>query len=97
MLELSIAWRERLQVESGLTRAALAMEADIDTCRVTHVLNLLNLTPDIRRRVLVLPESGGRSPLSERRLRRIARIRDQRLQSAAIQGLMAPRRARAGN
>ena len=49
--------------------------------RVTQIMNLLNLTPDIQEEILFLPRTThGRDPIPERHIRPIASVLDWRKQ-----------------
>lgn len=80
-------WQKRLQADSDLTRTALAKEAGISPTRLTQILILLNLAPTLRRDVLSMEASIKRSPITERRLRRIARLANHGLQIVAFRQL----------
>ncbi|NVJ18871.1 hypothetical protein HV826_32650 [Myxococcus sp. AM010] len=65
-------------VESAIARGLVASAADVagqlgfTRARVTHLLDLLLLAPDIQEEVLFLEAVEGEEPLSERGLRAIA-------------------------
>jgi hypothetical protein len=61
----------------GLTRA-----------RVTQVLGLVRMAPEIQEHILALPETAGRPAISERALRPVARIPRTRDQLHAFQQLL---------
>lgn len=66
------------QVESY---AELAQLGHVCPARITQVMTLLNLAPDIQEEVLFLPRTEqGRDPILERQLRKIARVIDWRKQ-----------------
>ena len=79
-LQQAIAFQARLRADKALKRATLAREAGITPTRLTQILHLLQLSPDIRRTILALNPTGARGP-SERWLRTIAM--DQDLDSQA--------------
>jgi hypothetical protein len=64
----------------GLIREGIVTDqAEIDrigqvtTARMSQIMNLLNLAPDIQEAILFLPEvTSGRPPITERNLRPIA-------------------------
>jgi hypothetical protein len=62
------------QLLKGPTDAARRI--GITDARVTQVLTLLYLAPDIQEDVLLLESSDGREPFTESKLRKIARVRD---------------------
>jgi hypothetical protein len=52
--------------------ADLARLGFVTRARMTQIMNLLNLAPDIQEEILLLPKTmAGRDPVSERRLRRV--------------------------
>ncbi|MFY1824431.1 hypothetical protein ACN47A_00815 [Myxococcus fulvus] len=65
-------------VESAIERGLVASAADVagqlgfTRARVTHLLDLQLLAPDIQEEVLFLDAVDGKEPLSERGLRAIA-------------------------
>jgi hypothetical protein len=62
-------------VESGevLDYAELARVGYVTRARMSQIMNLVNLAPDIQERILFLPPTeAGRSPLTETAVRQIA-------------------------
>jgi hypothetical protein len=59
---------------------ALARELGITPTRVTQIMNLLKLAPQIQEHILNLPPVRGKEGLSEKHTRTLCRIPDQRLQ-----------------
>lgn len=53
-------------------RAAVARKLGLTRARVTQLLDLLLLAPDLQRAVLVLEAVDGTEPMSERALRAVA-------------------------
>jgi len=81
-------------IRKGAVRdyADLARLGHVTRARVTQIMNLLNLAPDIQETILFLPRTqSGRDPISERQVRRIAAVSDWSKQRRLWQGL---RRAR---
>lgn len=56
--------------------------------RITQILGLLNLGPEIRQHILSMRETVGRSAVSERSVRPIAKIEDSEAQMAKFGGLL---------
>ena len=57
--------------------ADIARLGHVTRARVTQIMNLLNLAPDIQEEILFLPRTTqGRDPIPERHLRPIAAILD---------------------
>jgi hypothetical protein len=55
--------------------ADLARLGFVTRARMTQIMNLLNLAPDIQEEILFLPKTiAGRDPLSERNIRRVTAI-----------------------
>jgi len=65
---------ERLIAQGGVTtQAELAELGHVTRARISQIMNLLHLAPDIQEQVLDLPEVvRGRDPITERDLRPIA-------------------------
>jgi len=64
-------------VREGVVRdyADLSRLGHVTRARITQIMNLLNLAPDIAEEILFLPKTmTGRDPISERGLRRITAI-----------------------
>ncbi len=64
-------------IREGVVRdyADLAHLGFVTRARMTQVMNLLNLAPDIQEGILFLPKTmTGRDPVSERNLRRLTAI-----------------------
>ncbi len=57
--------------------AELALLAQVSRARITQIMNLLHLAPDIQEEILFLPRTNGRrAPLSENMLRPITHVLD---------------------
>jgi len=62
-------------------QAELARHGHVSRARVTQIMNLLHLAPDIQEEVLFLPRvERGKEPIQERHLRPIAAVPDWRKQ-----------------
>lgn len=58
-------------------QAELARLGHVTRARLTQIMNLLNLAPDIQEAILHLPRvERGRDPITERQLRPIAAVVD---------------------
>jgi len=69
-------------------QADLARLGHVSRARVTQIMNLLHLAPDIQEAVLCLPRvAEGRDPITERDLRPIAAEVDWELQRALWRGV----------
>jgi hypothetical protein len=73
--------------------AELARLAHVSRARITQIMNLLHLAPDIQEEILELPRTaGGRDPVPERGLRGIAAVADwsgQRIVWGSLKGRVA--------
>jgi hypothetical protein len=68
----------------------LARIGHVTTARMTQIMNLLHLAPDIQEALLFLPlANGGRGPIREHMVRQIAAIIDWRRQRRAWEGTMS--------
>ena len=72
---LARAHRLEAAIERGeyADRADLARQLGFTRARVTQILDLLLLAPDLQERVIDLEAVDGREPLSERALRDVIR------------------------
>jgi hypothetical protein len=80
---MALALRLERLVKAGEVAdyAALAELGHVTRARMTQIMNLLNLAPDIQEEILFLPcIASGRDPIRERGLRPIAGIMDWRKQ-----------------
>ena len=73
LMALAIKLGGLLQQYPDLAAPELARRGRVSRTRITQILNLLNLAPDIQERLLFLPPlAQGREIVSEKSLRRIA-------------------------
>lgn len=89
---MALALRFQRLVESGEVRdyTELARLGHVTRARMTQIMNLLNLAPDIQEEVLFLPPvESGRDPIRELHLRPIAATPDWRKQRAMWQHIRA--------
>lgn len=80
---MALAIRFEKLVRDGAVRdyADLARLGNVSRARLTQIMNLLNLAPDIQEAILFLPRTDrGFDPISERQIRRIAAEPDWRRQ-----------------
>ncbi|MCW5756711.1 MAG: hypothetical protein KIT54_05690 [Phycisphaeraceae bacterium] len=83
---MALAIRFEQLIRDGEVRdlADIARLGQVTRARVTQIMNLLHLAPDIQAAILFLPRiEGGRDPITERDLRPVAAIVDWRKQRAA--------------
>ncbi|MDR1611890.1 MAG: hypothetical protein LBT97_03795 [Planctomycetota bacterium] len=80
---MALAIRMRRLVDAGQVAdyADLARLAYVSRARITQIMNLLHLAPDIQEDILFLPATdGGRAPIREKMVRPIAAVPDWRKQ-----------------
>jgi hypothetical protein len=91
LMALAVASEERIRAGT-VSHADLAREGRVTRARVTQILNLLHLAPDIQEELLFLPRvETGRCPVVLRDLQPIAREPDWRKQRQLWTRLRAAR------
>lgn len=83
---MALAIRFEQLIRDGEVRdlAEVARLGHVTRARVTQIMNLLHLAPDIQEAILFLPRvEQGRDPITEREVRPIAAIPDWRKQRRA--------------
>lgn len=86
LMALAIRFEQLLRDAVVADQAELARLGYVSRARLTQIMNLLNLAPDIQEDVLFLQwPDGGRAPISERNLRPIAAVVGWRGQRALWQ------------
>jgi hypothetical protein len=90
VLALAHHWHGHLRARVARDQADLARLIGITRTRVTQVMGLLHLAPDVQEAILDLaPSEDGRDPVSELDLRRVAALVDWTEQRAAWRALLA--------
>ena len=90
---MALAIRFEQLVRDGVVAdyAELARLGHVSRARVTQVLNLLNLAPEIQEALLFLPRvERGKDPVTERELRAIVAVRGRRKQRRMWDSLATP-------
>ncbi|HUU95348.1 MAG TPA: hypothetical protein VM487_06390, partial [Phycisphaerae bacterium] len=81
LMALAIHMQELVERGEVVDYADLARLAHVTRARITQIMNLNLLAPDIQEEILNLPPSNdGRDPIAERNIRHIVAIPDWRLQ-----------------
>ena len=81
LMALAIRFDQLLRYDVVANQAELARLGHVSRSRLTQVLNLLNLAPDIQEQILFLPRvERGLDPITERELRSITAVADWRKQ-----------------
>lgn len=77
LMALAIKFDGLIQSGHITDQSELARLGHISRARATHVMNLLNLAPDIQEEILFLPRTTqGRDPITERTIRPICGVLD---------------------
>ena len=80
LLKLALQIKDRLDSHPGPIQAVIARELGMSRVRVTQILNLLRLDPEIQRSILAMPPAVGRGQITEHQLRRLVAMPDPRFQ-----------------
>ena len=92
LLALALRCEQLLAAGVIANYAALAELGHVSRARVTQILNLLWLAPDIQEALLFLPRTErGRDPIPLRQLQPLARVLDWRKQRKLWHALLAKR------
>jgi hypothetical protein len=84
LLRTAQEWRRQLNAREVETQAEIARREGLTRARVTQVLGLLRLAPEIQACILELPDTVRRSAVTEHAIRTIIRIDDPLMQVAAF-------------
>jgi hypothetical protein len=96
LLKTAQEWRRQLDAGEVENQAAIARREGITRARVTQVMGLLRLVPEIQEQVLSLPAMIRRSAITERVLRPIAQIGDLDRQRSLFQKLLQEHKCGSG-
>ncbi len=80
-------WQKMLNSGEVRNQAEIAQREGITRARVTQIMHLLNLAPEIQDHILNMPKSSQRPPITDRALRPITQINDHHEQLEAFQEL----------
>ena len=80
--------KARLAATPALTKEALAREIGINPGQFARLLQLADLAPEIQQHILALPPTLGHGPITERRLRPIAKLANPQEQTILFRGLL---------
>lgn len=87
LMALAIRFDELLRSGKVADQSELARLAHVTQPRMTQIMNLNHLAPDLQEAILHLPPvAEGRDPITERDLRPIARLRNWREQRSIWRG-----------
>jgi len=94
LMALALRLERLLKDGEVIDYADLARLGHVTPARVTQIMNLLNLAPDIQEELLFLPRTvKGRDPIREHHLRPIAAVLDWRKQRRMWKPLLAEQEA----
>ena len=89
-MALAVRFDQLIQSGDVADYAELARLAMVTRARMTQIMSLLLLAPDIQEEILFLPRSsGGRDPIREKAVRPIASVPDWRKQRVMWRDLKA--------
>lgn len=84
LLRKAMEWQKLLDSGDVSSQADIARREGLSRARVTQIMDLLNLTPDIQKYILSMPEAIRRSVVTERSLRPIIKLAETRKQLYAF-------------
>ena len=88
LLRKAIEWQGLLESGDGTSKADIARREGLSRARVTQIMGLLCLVPQIQKHILILPKSASRSAITERSLRPITLLEGQGEQLEAFEKLI---------
>lgn len=89
LLQLAYQMKGRLDENPGTSQTALAKEMEISRVRVTQILNLLRLAPEIQQYIMAMPPTmAKRGAVTENRLRCLIGIHNRQLQVQEFRRLL---------
>jgi len=92
LMALAIRMEKLVREGQVADYADLARLAHVTRARITQIMNLLHLAPDIQEAILFLPRTdGSRAAIAERHLRPIAAVIDWRKQRRMWKKLLVKR------
>ena len=92
-MALAIKFEGLLEEVEGLSYADLARLGGVSRSRITHILNLLYLAPDLQERLLFLePRPTGPDRIHEAALRRLSHLYEWREQRRVFEAILADAR-----
>ena len=88
LLRKAIEWQALLESGEAANQAEIARRDGSTRARVTQVMGMLRLTPEIQQHILSMPDMVRRPAITERALRPIAKIKERKRQLAAFSELL---------
>jgi len=87
LLRKAMEWQGHLESGKGIIQADIARREGLSRARVTQIMYLLNLAPDIQKHILSMPEAVQRHKVTERSIRPITKLVKPRKQMEAFSAL----------
>ncbi len=87
LLRKAMEWKGLLESGEGVTQADIARREGLSRARVTQIMCLLNLAPEIKKYILSMPEEVRRPVVTERSLRPITKLIEHRKQQEAFSAI----------
>ena len=84
----AVEYQKMLSMGVAKNKAEISRIEEISRARVTQILNLINLAPEIRNYLNFTADQNDLKNLTERRLRKIAKINNHKLQIEKFQELL---------
>ena len=91
LLRKAIEWRALLKSGEVATQAAIARREGLTRARVSQVMGLLRLAPEIQQHILSMPRTVGCPTITERALRSITMVDDPQQQLHAFAAILRSR------
>ena len=88
LLRKAIEWQALLESGEATSQAEVACREGLTRARVTQVMGLLRLAPEIQQHILSMLDIVGRPSITERALRRVSRLEQLGAQRQAFQQLV---------
>jgi len=84
----ALEYQKMLSMGVAKNKAEIARIEGVSRARLTQILNLMNLAPEIRNHLNFAAGQNDLKTLTERRLRKIAKIKNHKLQIEIFQELL---------
>ena len=88
LLRKAIEWQALLESGEATSQAEVARREGLTRARVTQVMGMLRLAPEIQQHILSMPDMVRRPSITERALRRVTRLEQLGAQRQAFQRLV---------
>jgi len=91
LLRKAIEWQALLESGKARNQAEIARQECVTRARVTQIMGMSRLAPEIQGYIWAMPDVIGRPVISERALRPISQIEDRQKQALEFFALLGPR------